>query len=65
MANTPVFPDPLGHAGMVMNANTDVREVEPLDVETHEQGRALPVVGAAHAMAKGTASVKPAEGGMS
>jgi len=43
-----------------MVANTDAEEVEPPGVDAHERGGALPVVGAAPALAKGTAGVEPA-----
>ena len=56
--------DPLRFSGMIMNANMDAREVESSGIDTHEQGggQALLVVelvGAAPAMAKGTASIEP------
>ena len=61
LGNVPVFheyPDPLRPAAVAENA--DVRELEPSRLNTHERGRASPVMGAAPALAKGTASVKPA-----
>lgn len=45
---------------MVLNADTDGREVEPSGVDTHERGGVPPVMGAAVSMAKGTAGVEPA-----
>jgi len=59
--NSPAFPeniDPFGLAGVV--ANVDAEEVEPSSVDAHERGGTLPVVGAATALAEGTASVEPA-----
>jgi hypothetical protein len=40
-------------------ADADAREVEPSGIEAHERGGVLPVAGAAPAMAKGTAGIKP------
>ena len=40
--------------------NTDARKVEPSGVDTHERGGALPVAGAAPALAEGIAGVEPA-----
>jgi phosphoribosylformylglycinamidine (FGAM) synthase-like enzyme len=48
---------------MVVNADVDTREGEPSGVDTHERGRVAeccPVVGAALAVTKGTASVESA-----
>ncbi len=50
--------DSLGLAWTV--ADMEARKVEPSDVDAHEQGGALPVVGAAPALAEGTAGVEPA-----
>ena len=56
-----MFPDPLGLASTVVNADMDAREVEPSGVDTHKRG-VLPVVGTAPVMAEGTAGVEPAGG---
>jgi len=45
---------------MAVNANTDVREVGPSGVGTHQQGEALQILSAALAMAEGTTCVKSA-----
>ena len=61
LGNVPVlneYPDLLGP--VVVTENADVRELEPSRVNAHERGRTLPVMCAAPALAKGTASVKPA-----
>jgi hypothetical protein len=58
LGNVPVIQDHLGPAAMAENA--DVRLPEPSSVDAHERGRALPVVGAAPALAKDTAGVEPA-----
>jgi len=50
--------DPFGPAGVAENA--DAEEVEPSSVDEHERGEALPVVGAAPALAERTAGVEPA-----
>ena len=57
--NLPVIQDPLGPAAMAENA--DVRLPEPSSVNAHERGGALPVVGAAPALAEDTAGVEPAD----
>lgn len=57
-----VSPDPVGLADTVMNANMDVREVEPSGVGARERRRVLPVVCITPAMAEGTVSVAPAGG---
>lgn len=63
MDNSPILfwglqdPDPFGLAGMA--ENMDMGEVKPSHIDTHKQGGVLLVVGAATALAKGTASVKP------
>ena len=56
--NVPVIQDHLGPAAMIENA--DVRLPEHSSVDAHERGGALPVVGAAPALAEGTADVEPA-----
>ena len=61
VANTPMSLDPLGHAGMVVNADMDTRDVKPSGVDMCKQG-ALLVWGAAPPMAKGAASVESAGG---
>jgi hypothetical protein len=40
--------------------NVEAREVEPSSVNAHKRGGVLPVVGAAPALAEGTAGVEPA-----
>jgi len=50
--------DSLGLAWTV--ADMEARKVEPSGVDAHERGGALPVVGAAPALAEGTAGVEPA-----
>ena len=50
--------DNLGPACTV--ANMDAEGVERADIDAHEQGGTLPVVGAASALAEGTAGVGPA-----
>ena len=47
-----------GLAGAVMDV--DMEEIDPLGIDTHERGGALPVVGVAPALAEGTAGVGPA-----
>jgi hypothetical protein len=42
-----------------MAKNADVRNLEPSSVNAHEQGGALPVVGAAPALAEDTAGIEP------
>ena len=49
--------DPFGSAGVAENADT--REVKPSGVDAHKRGGVLPVVGAAPALAKGTAGIEP------
>jgi hypothetical protein len=59
--NSPAFPgnvDPFRLAGAAKYA--DAGEVEPLCVDTHEQGRAPPVAGTAPALAEATTGVEPA-----
>ena len=58
LGNVPAIQDHLGPAAMAENA--DVRLPEPSSVDTHEREGALPVVGAAPALAKDTAGVGPA-----
>ena len=58
--NSPAFlgnVNPFRLAGVAKNA--DAGEVEPLCVDTHERGRAPPVVGTAPALAEATAGVRP------
>ena len=50
--------DPFGLPGMAKN--TSAGEDEPLGVDVHKRGGALPVVGTTSALAEGTASVGPA-----
>lgn len=50
-------PDPLRLAVMVVNANTDMREVEPSGVDTHEGCCRLWAAGAVPSMAEGTVGV--------
>jgi len=60
LGNVPVIPegpDPLGLAGVVMNM--DLRKVKPSCVNAHEQGGVSPIVGAALALAEGTAGIGP------
>jgi len=59
---SPVSPDSPGLAVTVVNRDTDVGNVETLGVDTHGQGGVLPVVGAALAMAEGTAGIGSAGG---
>jgi len=47
---------------MAVNADTMRGEVEASSVDKHSQGRALPVVGTALAMARGTAGAGSAGG---
>ncbi len=59
--DTPAFPDdidthPFGLAGVADNA--DAGELEPLSIDAHERGGALPVAGAGPALAEGTAGVE-------
>jgi len=62
--NSPVFPkdvDPFGLVGVAEKA--DAGGVEPFGIDAYEGGGApLPVVGAATALAEGTASIEPASG---
>ena len=56
--NAPVIQDLLRPAALAKN--TDVRLPKPLSINMHERGGALPVMGAAPALAKDTAGVEPA-----
>ena len=61
--NSPAFPDdldpdPFGLAHAAMDA--DAKELGPSSTDAHERGGALPVVGAAPALAERTAGVEPA-----
>ena len=59
--DSPAFPenvDPFGLAGVA--EKVDAGGVEPSGVDIHERGGALPVVGAAPALAERTAGVEPA-----
>jgi len=58
---SPVSPSPLGLAGQVVNANTMWGKLSPRAL-THGRGGALPAVGTALAMAKGTAGAGSAGG---
>lgn len=58
LGNVPVIQDHLGPAAMAKNV--DARLPEPSSIDANEQGGALPVVGAAPALAKDTASAEPA-----
>ena len=58
---SPVSPDPLGLAGMVVNADTMWGKSSPRAL-THGRGGALPAVGTALVMAKGTAGARSASG---
>ena len=49
---------PLGLTGVAEKAS--VRPIKCADADVHEQGGVLAVVGAAPALAKGTASIEPA-----
>ena len=65
VANTPVAPmspDSPRLAVTVVNRNTDAGNVETSGIDTHGQGGALPVMGAALTMAEGTASIRSASG---
>jgi hypothetical protein len=62
MVNAPVSHDTLRFTGTVVHTNTDLEDVEPSGVGTHERGGVLPVVCAAPAMAKSTGGVEPAGG---
>ena len=59
--NSSTFPedvDPVGRAGVAENA--DAGEVELSGVDVHERGGALPVAGAALALAEEAAGIEPA-----
>jgi len=45
---------------MAVNADTDVREVGPSGIGTHQQGEVLQILSTALAMAEGTACVESA-----
>ena len=62
LTKAPVPSDPLGLASAAVSADADAREVEPSGIDTHERGGDLPVMGAAPALAEGTAGIEPASG---
>jgi len=55
------------HLGLAdsMVKNADAGDVEPSGVDEYKTGGAPPIVGAAPALAEGTASIKPASGAKS
>jgi hypothetical protein len=61
VACPPISPDPLRLAGIAVKADTNMKGVKPLGINTCRWGGALPVMGTTLAMAKGTASVRSAD----